>query len=82
MQPGAFPQPCVSPALLFSELSVSFYSPVQELKDELKSNTFVWEWDVCQTPSTELLELALSANVSPARIAGRILKVTWNRPDF
>lgn len=82
MQPGAFPQPCVSPALLFSELSVSFYSPVQELKDELKPNTFVWEWDVCQTPSTELLELVLSANVSPARIAGRILKVTWNRPDF
>lgn len=79
---GAFPQRCVSPALLFPELSVSFYSPVRELKDELKSNTFVWEWDVCQTAGIELLELALSANVSPARIAGRILKVTWTRPDF
>lgn len=30
----------------------------------------------------ELLELALSVNVSPARIAGRILKVTRTRPDF
>lgn len=79
---GAFPQRCVSPALLFPELSVSFYSPVRELKDELKSNTFVWEWDVCQTAGIELLELALSVNVSPARIAGRILKVTWTRPDF
>lgn len=39
-QEGVFPQLCVSPALLFSELLVSVYSPVQELKDELKSNTF------------------------------------------
>lgn len=61
---------------------VSVYSLVQELEDELKSNTFVWEWDVCQTQALIQEELVLSANVSPARIRVRILKVTWNRPGF
>lgn len=82
---SCIPGRSLSTAMCFTCIAVflvSVYSLVQELEAELKSNTFVWEWDVCPTQALIQEELVLSANVSPARIRVRILKVTWNRPGF
>lgn len=49
----------LSPALLFSEFSVSGLLPLQRLKDDLKSGTFVWELNVYQTQA--LISLSLGS---------------------